>query len=166
MDMNSNAKIYHHLLKKPAGIEAIIGQGNFSLKTAGDLAKAILKSAPKIKFGLAMNEASDKIVRTEGNDNELKNLASKAALKVGAGHAFFIFFTGAFPGQILPAIKNIPTVCRIYAATGNNPLVVFIAQAENSKAIVGVGDGPIVDHIEDENERELRYEKLRNIGLI
>ncbi len=161
-----NVKFTFYLIKKKVGIESIIGLGNFSLKTTGDLAEAILKATPKIKFGLAMNEASDKIVRAEGNDEALKKLAIDTALKVGAGHAFFIFFSGAFPVQILPAIKNIPTVCQIFVATGNDPLVVFIAEAAKSRAIIGVGDGPVVDCIENNNQRKQRYEKLKSIGIL
>lgn len=162
----SEMKLNYYAVQKPNGVEVIIGQGNFSLKTAGDLAQVILKAAPKIEFGLAMNEASDKIVRIEGNNSELQNLASETAIKVGAGHAFFIFFRGAFPAQILPAIKNLPTVCRIYAATGNDPLVIFTAQAEESIAIIGVGDGPIVNRTENDNQKKERYDKLKKFGLI
>jgi len=165
--MSSNdIKFNSYLIEKPSDVEVIIGQGNFSLKTAYDLAQAILKSAPQAKFGLAMNEASDKIVRLEGNDQNLEQIAAQTALTIGAGHAFFIFFKGAFPSQILPEIKNLSTVCRIYAATGNNPLVIFTAQAKNSIAIIGVGDGPIVNNIEDKKQYNLRYEKLKKFGFI
>lgn len=155
--------INHYQIQKPSGVETIIGQGNFSLKTAGDLAKAILQAQPQIEFGLAMNEASDKIVRVEGNNEELKKIASKTAIDIGAGHAFFIFFKNCYPAQILPVIKNIPTVCNIFVATGNDPLIIFIAQAQNSKAIIGAGDGLIVEKIENEIEKKLRYDKLKSL---
>ncbi len=143
--------------------EVIIGQGNFTIKTIEDLYDAIFSSAPGIKFGAAMNEAKPRVVRVTGNDEELKKKAAEIALKIGAGHVFVICIRNAFPIHVLNAIKSLPTVCNIYAAT-SNPLQVIVAETELGRAVIGVVDGTAANHIEDEEERKQRKETVRKFG--
>ena len=54
----------------------ILGQAHF-IKTAEDLHEALVNAVPNIKFGLAFCESSGpSLVRTEGNDPELKSFAA------------------------------------------------------------------------------------------
>jgi adenosine/AMP kinase len=73
-------------LKLPSDSNVIIGQTHF-IKTAEDIYEAMVNSAPGIKFGIAFCEASmECLIRVEGNDEELKSIASENALSIGAGH--------------------------------------------------------------------------------
>ncbi len=72
----------------------ILGQTHF-IKSVEDLYEALVSSAPGIKFGFAFCEASAKcLVRSEGNDEELKTAAEDNALSLGCGHCFLIFMIG------------------------------------------------------------------------
>jgi len=110
-------KIYK--LKVPEGTNVILGQTHF-IKTAEDLYEVMVNSVPGIKFGLAFCEASGPcLVRSEGNDEELKKLAEDSAFDIGTGHTFIIYIKNAFPINILNAVKNCPEVCNIFCATAN-----------------------------------------------
>ena len=49
---------------------------------------------------------------------------------------------GAFPINVLNAIKLCPEVCRIFCATAN-PVEVILAQTELGRGILGVVDGAL-----------------------
>jgi adenosine/AMP kinase len=147
----------------PSDSNVIIGQTHF-IKTAEDLYEAMINSAPSIKFGIAFCEASQEcLVRAEGNDEELKSLAAKNALSIGAGHTFVILMKEGYPINVLGAIKNVPEVCSIFCATANE-MDVVVAENERGRGIIGVIDGEKPKGIEKEEHRKNRMEFLRKIG--
>lgn len=147
----------------PPDSNVIIGQTHF-IKTAEDIYEAMVNSAPNIKFGIAFCEASQEcLVRVEGNDEELKSLAAKNALNIGAGHTFVILMREGYPVNVLGAIKNVPEVCSIFCATANEVDVV-VAENERGRGIIGVIDGEKPRGIESEENRKKRKEFLRKIG--
>ncbi|MBN2829105.1 MAG: adenosine monophosphate-protein transferase, partial [Candidatus Cloacimonetes bacterium] len=88
----------------PEDCNIIFGQSHF-IKTIEDLYEAIVNSVPNAKFGLAFNEASGPcLVRKDGNDPELLELAVKNLRKIGAGHTFLIVLKDAYPINVLPAV--------------------------------------------------------------
>ncbi|HHH78417.1 MAG TPA: hypothetical protein ENL18_04300, partial [Thermoplasmatales archaeon] len=120
------------------------------------------------KFGIAFCEAAGPgLVRADGNDDGLKELAVKNAMAIGAGHSFIIFMENCFPINVLNSIKNVPEVCRIYCATAN-PTKVLVAEStmgnERGRGIVGVIDGYMPKGIEGEDDVKKRKEFLRTIG--
>jgi len=150
-------------VKKPQDVNLILGQSHF-IKTVEDLYEVLMNSVPGIKFGLAFVESSGASkVRSEGNDPELKALASSNILEIGAGHSFIIFMRDAFPINVLNAIKNIPEVCSIYCATAN-PLKVIVAQTQDGSGILGVIDGGKPKGVENEADIAWRKDFLRKIG--
>lgn len=125
---------------KPPEINVILGQAHF-IKTVEDLYETLVNSVPDIKFGIGFCEASGAcLVRSEGNNQELKKLAEDNALKIGCGHIFVIVIKGAYPINLLPAIKQIPEVCSIYCASAN-AIEVIVAESELGRGILGVIDG-------------------------
>ena len=102
-------------------------------------------------------------MRCEGNDEELKNLASQQALESACGHCFIIFMKKAYPINVLNRIKQIPEGCSIYAATAD-PLQVIIAETDQGRGILGVADGVKSREIESEGDIRGRKELLRIIG--
>ena len=150
-------------LEIPEDSNVILGQTHF-IKTAEDLYEALASSAPGIKFGLAFCEASGPcLIRSEGNDEDLKKAAEKSVYQVGAGHSFIIYIKGAFPVNVLNAVKDCPEVCSIFCATAN-PVEVIIAESEQGKGIMGVIDGFAPKGIEKEKDVSERKEFLRKIG--
>lgn len=150
-------------LKIPEDVNVILGQTHF-IKTAEDLYEALVGSVPGIKFGLAFCEASGPcLVRSEGNDEELKKLAAQSAFEIGAGHSFIIYLKDAFPINVLRAVKECPEVCSIFCATAN-PVEVLMAETEQGKAILGVVDGFAPQGIESDKDVKERKEFLRKIG--
>jgi adenosine/AMP kinase len=147
----------------PENINVIVGQTHF-IKTAEDLYEILVGSVPGIKFGLAFCEASGPcLVRSEGNDIELKKLAAQSAFDIGAGHTFIIYVRNAYPINVLNAIKNCPEVCSIFCATAN-PLQLIIAETEQGRGIMGVVDGYVPKRVETEDEIRERKQFLRRIG--
>lgn len=147
----------------PADTNLVFGQTHF-IKSAEDLYEALISSAPGIKFGLAFCEASGKcLVRSEGNDEELKKAAQDNALTLGCGHSFLIFMRNAYPINVLNAIKNLQEVCSIYCATAN-PVEVIIVQTEQGRGILGVVDGESPKGIEGTKDVQDRRAFLRTIG--
>jgi adenosine/AMP kinase len=147
----------------PKDTNVIIGQAHF-IKTVEDLYEALMNSLPNIKFGIAFCEASGKrLIRYEGNDEELIKLAIEQAKKIGAGHTFVIYIKNAYPINVLKYIKEVPEVIRIFASTAN-PLQVIVAETEQGRGILGVIDGNSPLGIEDEENKKERYEFLRKIG--
>jgi len=147
----------------PKDTNVIIGQAHF-IKTVEDIYEALMNSLPNIKFGIAFCEASGKrLIRYDGNDDELTKLAIEQAKKIGAGHTFIIYIKNAYPINVLKYIKEVPEVIRIFAATAN-PLQVIVAETEQGRGILGVIDGNSPLGIEDEENKKERYEFLRKIG--
>jgi adenosine/AMP kinase len=150
-------------IENPEHMNVIVGQTHF-IKTAEDLYEALVNSVPNIKFGLAFCEASGPcLVRAEGNDPELKDLAARNALRIGAGHVFVIFMRDAYPLNLLRSIKEVPEVCNIFCATAN-PLKVLVAEDDVGRGVLGVIDGEKAKGIEREEDRRERREFLRKIG--
>jgi len=146
----------------PPGANVIIGRSHF-IKTVEDIYEALVTHVPNIKFGLAFNEASGKrLIRYEGNDEELVKLSIDVARKIGAGHIFVLYIRNAWPINILNVLKNIQEVIQLIAATAN-PLQVLVAETPQGRGIIGVVDGytPIgVETDEDKNERHLFLRKI------
>jgi len=150
-------------VKVPDGCNAILGQSHF-IKTVEDLYEALVNAVPTVKFGLAFCESSGPcLVRYEGNDPELKELASKTAYQLSAGHTFVIFMRNAFPINVLDKVKSVPEVCNIYLATAN-PFQVILAETEQGRGILGVVDGFASKGIENEKDIAERKTFLRKIG--
>lgn len=150
-------------IKKPDELNIILGQSHF-IKTVEDLYECLVNNVPGIKFGLAFAESSGACkVRAEGNDSELKKIASDNVLEIGAGHSFMIVLKNAYPINVLNAIKNIPEVCNIYCATAN-PVEVIVAESDSGRGILGVIDGARPKGIESEQDLAWRKELLRKIG--
>jgi adenosine/AMP kinase len=147
----------------PEGCNVILGQSHF-IKTVEDLYEALVNAAPNIKFGLAFCESSGPcLVRFEGNDTQLKDLAPRTALQLGAGHTFIIFIRDAYPINVLDKIKCVPEVCNIFMATAN-PFQVILAETEQGRGILGVVDGFTSKGIETEKDMAERKQFLRKIG--
>ena len=150
-------------IEVPENCNVVLGMAHF-IKTVEDLYEALVNSAPNIKFGIGFCESSGPcLVRHEGNDDELKNLASKYALDLGCGHCFIIFIKNAYPINVLDKIKQAPEVCSIYAATAN-PLEVIITETRQGRGILGVIDGMKSKAIETEKDAKERKDFLRKIG--
>ncbi len=151
-------------IKKPDEVNLILGQGHF-IKTVEDLYEALVNNVPGIKFGLAFAESSGACkIRCEGNDPELKELASENALAISSGHSFIVFIKNAYPINVLNAIKNIPEVCTIFCASGN-PVDVIVAEREDgARGILGVIDGAKPKGIESDADISWRKEFLRKVG--
>lgn len=153
-------------IEKPEDMNFILGQTHF-IKSIEDLYEAMI-NVPGAKFGIAFCEASGPcLVRTEGNDEGLKKLASGNAAAIGAGHSFIIFMENCFPINVLNSIKNVPEVCRIYCATANpTKVLVYESNLGNGKGrgIVGVIDGYMPKGVENDDDIKKRKEFLRAIG--
>lgn len=147
----------------PENANVIIGQTHF-IKTAEDLYEAIVSTVPGARFGIAFCEASGPcLVRVEGNDDRLKELAAKNASSIGAGHTFVIILENAYPINVLNRIKDVQEVCGIFCATAN-PVDVIVAENERGRGIVGVIDGERPKGIEGSKDAEDRKAFLRRIG--
>lgn len=150
-------------IEVPEDCNVILGMAHF-IKTVEDLYEALVNSVPNIKFGIGFCESSGPcLVRSEGNDEELKSLASCYALDLACGHSFIIFMKKAYPINVLTKIKEVPEVCSIYAATAN-PLEVIVTETDQGRGIVGVIDGMKSKGIETEKDVKARKEFLRKIG--
>lgn len=147
----------------PEEANIIIGQSHF-IKTVEDIYEAIVTTAPHARFGLAFNEASGAcLVRTEGNDEPLREAAIRNALALAAGHVFVLLIQNAYPVNILPALRNVPEVCSIYCASAN-PVEVVLARSEQCSGVMGVIDGSSPKGVEKETDVAWRHDLLRNIG--
>jgi len=154
-------------IEKPEDMNFILGQSHF-IKTVEDVYEAMVNSVPSAKFGVAFCEASvARKVRIEGNDDELKKLAEKNALAIGAGHSFIVFMKDCFPLNVLKAIQNTPEVVSIFCATAN-PTKVIIAEGDNAgkpgRAILGVIDGHSPVGVENKDDISWRKDFLRKIN--
>ena len=150
-------------LSPPADSNVILGQSHF-IKTVEDIHEMIVGSVPGARFGLAFCEASGPcLVRTSGNDEELRKSAEEQALKIGAGHTFLVLLKNAYPVNILPRLKEVPEVCNIFAASAN-PLQVLVAETEQGRGVIGVVDGFASRGVETEQDVLDRKHFLRKIG--
>src|SRR5574337_769195 len=151
------------VMEIPEGANIIIGQTHF-IKTAEDLYEVMVNAVPGIKFGIAFCEASGPcLIRAEGNDNKLKDIAIKNVRTIAAGHVFVILIKEAFPVNVLNAIKACPEVCSIFCATAN-PVQVIVAETEQGRGILGVVDGYSPKGVEDKKDIQNRKQLLRKIG--
>ncbi len=150
-------------IEKKDEMQLVIGHAGF-IKSVEDLYEAMANSAPGIKFGVAFVEASGPcLVRSEGNDDALRELAAKNALAIGAGHTFVILFTGAFPINVTSSIKQVHEVAGIYCATAN-PTKAVVGEDNGGRAVLGIIDGSIAKGTEDSEERAKRRKFVRDIG--
>jgi adenosine/AMP kinase len=147
----------------PEGANLIFGQSHF-IKTVEDLYEAVVNAHPNMEFGIAFCEASgERLIRVEGNNDEMKQAAIANAQLVGAGHTFFIFMRKGFPINLLPRIKEVPEVANIFCATAN-PVEVIVAESAQGRGVLGVVDGGSPLGVEDEKGAEWRHSLLRKIG--
>jgi hypothetical protein len=147
----------------PADANLIFGQSHF-IKTVEDLYEILIGSGTAIKFGLAFSEASGPcLVRSDGNDEDLKKKAERELLKISTGHSFLIFLKSGFPINVLNQIKNCPEVCRVFCATAN-PVEVILAETKQGRAVLGVVDGFGPKGVESPEDVAKRKDFLRKIG--
>ncbi len=147
----------------PEDTNVIIGQSHF-IKTVEDLYEVMVTTVPQARFGLAFNEASGaRLVRADGNDQDLTKAAIDAAQAIGAGHVFVLYLRDSYPINVLDRIKDCPEVCRVFCATAN-PLEVVVAQSGQGRGVMGVIDGAPPLGVEADADREWRRGLLRQIG--
>ena len=150
-------------MELPDGSNLIVGQSHF-IKTVEDLYEAIVGTVPGAKFGLAFNEASGPcLVRSEGNDEDLRRAAIRNAQAIAAGHVFVILIRDAFPINLLPRIREVQEVCSIFCATAN-PVEIVVAQSEQGRGVLGVIDGSPPQGVETPADADARKELLRKFG--
>jgi uncharacterized protein len=150
-------------IENPEALNMVLGQSHF-IKTVEDIHEAVVTSVPGAKFGLAFCESSGlALVRSTGTDEELKALAERNALALGAGHCFILFLKDAFPINILNAVKMVPEVASIYCASAN-PVQVVLAETVQGRGVLGVIDGIHTQGIEDAAGVAWRQGFLRKIG--
>ncbi len=150
-------------LRIPEGANLIFGQSHF-IKTVEDLYEVMVNTNPNCEFGIAFCEASgERLIRVEGNHEEMKEAAVRNAQAVGAGHTFFIFMRKGFPINFLPRIKEVPEVVGIFCATAN-PVEVIVAESAQGRGVMGVIDGGSPLGVEGPAGVEWRHGLLRKIG--
>ena len=150
-------------LEIPEEGNIILGQSHF-IKTVEDLYEAIVNTVPEMKFGIAFNEASGAcLTRVDGNDDDLKVLATRNAQALAAGHTFIIAMRNGYPINVLGRVRDIPELCTIFCATAN-PVEVIVAETEQGRGILGVIDGSSPKGVETEADVEWRHGLLRKIG--
>lgn len=150
-------------LEIPAEGNIIVGHSHF-IKTVEDIYEAIVSTVPQMKFGIAFNEASGAcLTRVDGNDDELKSIATRNATAVGAGHMFVVALRGGFPINIKNRILETPEVCTIHCATAN-PVELIVAETAQGRGVLGVIDGSSPKGVETAADVEWRHGFLRKIG--
>ena len=150
-------------IEKPDEMNFILGQSHF-IKTVEDVHEVLVQTVPNIRFGFAFCEASGpRLVRWSGTDDALIELAKKNAVNIGAGHSFILFLGNVFPINVLPTLRHVSEICRIFCATAN-PTQVIVAETELGRGILGVVDGETPLDVEDEVNIRKRKDFLRNIG--
>ena len=150
-------------LEIPESANIIVGTSHF-IKTVEDLYEALVNTVPQMKFGIAFNEASGPcLTRVDGNDDDLKAVATRNATALGAGHTFVIVMRDGYPINVLGRIKDVPEVCNIHCATAN-PAEVIVAQSDQGRGILGVIDGSSPKGVEQKEDAEWRHGFLRKIG--
>jgi adenosine/AMP kinase len=150
-------------LQFPSDTNIVVGQSHF-IKTVEDIYEAVVGTVPGAKFGLAFNEASGPcLVRSDGNDEELQQVAIRNAQTIGSGHVFVLVLRNAYPINLLKALRNVDEICSIFCATAN-PVEVVIARSEQGCGVMGVIDGNSPKGVEDPNDITARKELLRKFG--
>jgi hypothetical protein len=150
-------------IENPTELNLILGQAHF-IKTVEDLHETLAQASTALRFGLAFCESSGpRLVRSSGNDDDLRDLAVRNALAIGAGHSFIVFLRDGFPVSVLNAIKLVPEVCRIFCATAN-PVEVVVAETDQGRGIVGVIDGGSPLGVETAADVAERMALLRRFG--
>ena len=150
-------------LSFPEDCNIILGQSHF-IKTVEDLYEAMVNSVPGISFGLAFCEASGPcLIRKDGTENELIDVAVQNMQRLGAGHSFLIVMRNAFPINVLPAVKDCREVVHIFCAT-SNPVQVILAKTEQGNGIMGVIDGASPKGTELDTDISHRKKFLLDIG--
>ncbi len=147
-----------------AECNVVVGQSHF-IKTVEDIGEIMAGSVPGVKWGLAFNEASGPcLIRTEGSDPRLVEIAAAMARATGAGHTFYLVIgPGAYPINVLDRIKACPEVCHVYCATAN-PVELIVARTEQGAGILGVVDGSSPAGIEGPEDKAERKAMLRRFG--
>lgn len=150
-------------MEVPSDANIIVGQSHF-IKTVEDLYEAIVGTVPEAAFGLSFNESSGAcLIRSEGNDQALRETCIRNAQALGCGHTFVLLLRNAYPINVLHSIRNLPEVCSIFCATAN-PVEVIVAQSEQGRGVLGVIDGSSPKGIEAEADVAWRHDLLRKIG--
>ncbi|MEK7065693.1 MAG: adenosine-specific kinase [Patescibacteria group bacterium] len=150
-------------ITNPKQFNLILGQSHF-IKSVEDIHEALVNAVPNIKFGLAFCEASGPcLIRTSGTSDAMVKLAVTNAMAIGCGHVFLIFLENAFPINVLNAVKMVPEVIRIFAATANT-LEVVVARTKQGGGVVGVVDGGSPLGVEKPKDVAYRKELLRKFG--
>ena len=150
-------------VKKPEDVNIIIGQAHF-IKSVEDIYEAVIQTHAQIKFGLAFSEASGAcLVRIEGNDDELRRVATDNCLELSCGHIFVLVLRQGYPVNVLNALKSVPEVCSIYCATANS-VEVIVAQGKTGRGVLGVIDGSGPKGVEKEADVLWRKDLLRKLG--
>jgi adenosine/AMP kinase len=117
-----------------------------------------------MKFGIAFSEASGPcLIRVDGNDADLKAIATRNAEALAAGHTFVIAMRDGFPINILGRVRDVPEICTIFCATANR-VEVIVAETEQGRGVLGVIDGSSPKGVETEADAEARRGFLRKIG--
>ncbi len=147
----------------PADANIIVGQSHF-IKTVEDLYEAVATTVPQAKFGLAFNESSGPcLIRSDGNDEALRDVAIRNAQALAAGHVFVLVIKDAYPINVLNAVRLVPEVCSIFCATAN-PVEFIVARSEQGGGILGVIDGSSPKGVEGPADVSWRHDFLRKIG--
>ncbi len=150
-------------IKVPNETNIIFGISHF-IKSVEDLYEVIVNTVPTVKFGLAFNEASGPcLVRFDGNDEKLIEVAKENQKRIGAGHTFLIVLKDAFPINFLPGIKACREVATVFCATAN-PVQVLLVENDGGRGVIGVIDGLSPKGIELAHEKKERIDLLRKIG--
>ena len=150
-------------LKIPDEGNLIFGQSHF-IKTVEDLVEILRTTVPGCQFGVSFSEASGPcLIRHEGNDQDLVDAAVENAKAVACGHTFVILLKGAFPINVLPAVKACQEVCTIFCAT-SNPVEAVILETEQGRGVMGVIDGFPPKGVEKKADQKKRKAFLRTIG--
>lgn len=150
-------------LEVPQGVNLILGQSHF-IKTVEDIYETLTSSGIGIKFGIAFCESSGPaLIRYDGNDKTLEDLAVQFAQKLSAGHVFVVLLGNGYPINVLNRIKMLDEVANIYCATAN-PVEVILMETEQGRGVLGVIDGITSKGIESEKEKRERYDFLRKLG--
>jgi uncharacterized protein len=150
-------------LEIPENGNLIVGHSHF-IKTVEDLYEAMVNTVPQMKFGIAFNEASGPcLTRVDGNDPALKDIATRNATAIGAGHLFVIAMRDGYPINVTNVIQNTPEVCTIFCAT-SNPVEAIVAETEQGRGVLGVIDGQSPLGVESDADAQQRRDFLRKIG--
>jgi len=150
-------------IQNPDKFNLILGQSHF-IKTVEDLYESLMQSSPGIQFGLSFCEASGpRLIRSEGNRDDLVALSKNNAMAISCGHSFLIFLDQVFPVNVLNAVQSVSEVCTIFCATAN-PVDVIILENELGRGILGVIDGGKPLGFETPKDKEERHFMLRKFG--